>query len=80
MKEGEKVIIERLEGGGYNVTYNGKDTDVLCPDEALGVIAALISTERCLGWLETKEEREDKRAQWAKAHNVVEVELKLLTK
>lgn len=70
MKTGEKIIIEALDNGGYNVTYNNKDTDRLGPDEVLGIIAALVPTEKCKGWLETKEEREAKRASWANNNNL----------
>lgn len=66
------IIIKQLDGGGFDVHYNGKNTDLLSFDEMLGTIAQLTVPEnkRCLSWFKTKEEHEA----WRKEHEPVDMD------
>jgi hypothetical protein len=67
------IIIKQLDGGGFDVHYNGKSTGLLCFDEMLGTIAQLTVPEnkRCLSWFKTDEEHET----WRKKYNPVDADL-----
>lgn len=61
------ILIEKSEEHLFKICYCEKQgselryAENLTPEEVLGVIAALIKTDRCLNWLRTDEEHHMRR-------------------
>lgn len=66
------IIIKQLDGGGFDVHYGGKSTDLLSYDEMLGTIAQLTVPEikHCLAWFKNDEEH----AAWREKYEPVETD------
>ena len=56
----KKIEILFLEGGGFDVVFEDKNTDQLTFDEMLGTVAQLTMPDKrgCLNWLKSEEQRE----------------------
>lgn len=56
----DAIIIEKLEGGAFNVVQGAKYSGTLSYDEMLGLVSALTITKEpnCLRWMKTKGEHE----------------------
>lgn len=58
-------LIETGAGGGFTVIVNGQFADMLCRDEALGVIAAALFTGcKRLPYLQTYEQWDAQDRRW----------------
>lgn len=56
----KKIEILFLEGGGFDVIFEGKNTELIGYDEMLGVVTQLAMPDKriCLNWLKSEEQRE----------------------
>ncbi|MBF0651681.1 hypothetical protein IR083_22950 [Dysgonomonas sp. GY75] len=56
----EKITIEKLPNGGFNVIQGDKYSDMLGYDEMLGLVSCLTMPENrpCIGFMRTKDQHE----------------------
>lgn len=57
--EGQKVVIEKLKDGLWNVSVGDKLADKLGYDEMLGLVASITIPDNrpCIAWLKNPEQR-----------------------
>ena len=54
--KGKHILVKPNEEGSFDIHVGDMVADRLGPDEAIGLLSALINTDRCLGWLRTPEQ------------------------
>jgi len=56
----KEVVVKFLDGGGFDVHFDGKSTGLLSYDEMLGIVSSICMPEvkRNLAWLQSPEQHE----------------------